>query len=50
MTRRGPPDDPNASNPGTGDEDDKPKDDIRGNPPEHPQAHGLGAQCNYLRG
>ena len=48
MTRRGPPkggppDDPDDSDPGKADEDDEPKDDIRGNPPEHPQAHGLGA-------
>ena len=48
--RRGPSDDPDDSDPGEDDKDEEPEDDIRGNPPEHPQAHGLRAQHNYLRG
>ena len=42
--------DPDNSDPGEDDEDEESEDNIRGNPPEHPHAHGLGAQRNYLRG
>ena len=48
--RRGPPDDLDDSDSGEDVKDDKHEDDIRGNPLEHPEAHGLRAQCNYLRG